>query len=50
MPGSVIVMGTVCRTGVAGLLIGNTAEVVLQQAECAVLAVKPDGFLSPVTL
>jgi len=45
-----IVMGTVCRTGVAGVLIGNTAEVVLQQAQCSVLAVKPDGFLSPVTL
>jgi nucleotide-binding universal stress UspA family protein len=43
-----IVMGTVGRTGVAGLFIGNTAEVVLQQVDCSVLAVKPDGYVSPV--
>lgn len=45
-----IVMGTVCRTGIAGLLIGNTAETVLRQVDCAVLAVKPQGFVSPVGL
>jgi nucleotide-binding universal stress UspA family protein len=45
-----MVMGTVCRTGLAGFLIGNTAEVVLRQVTCSVLAVKPDGFLSPVSL
>ena len=43
-----IVMGTVCRTGVAGFLIGNTAESVLQEVGCAVLAVKPIGFETPV--
>jgi nucleotide-binding universal stress UspA family protein len=43
-------MGTISRTGVAGLLIGNTAERVLQKANCSVLAVKPDGFSSPVRL
>jgi nucleotide-binding universal stress UspA family protein len=45
-----IVMGTVCRTGVAGFFIGNTAENVLQQADCSVLTVKPEGFVSPVKL
>ena len=45
-----IVMGTVCRTGLPGLIIGNTAEDVLRQVECSVLAVKPEGFTSPVTL
>ena len=45
-----MVMGTVSRTGVAGLLIGNTAETVLQQVQCSVLAVKPDGFVSPVSV
>lgn len=45
-----IVMGTVCRTGVAGLLIGNTAEKALRLVDCSVLTVKPDGFVSPVTL
>ena len=45
-----LVMGTVCRTGVAGFFIGNTAENVLQQVECSLLAVKPEGFVSPVRL
>lgn len=45
-----IVMGTVCRTGVAALFVGNTAEKVLQQADSSVLTVKPDGFVSLVTL
>jgi len=45
-----IVMGTVCRTGLSGVLIGNTAENVLGQANCSVLTVKPEGFTSPVTL
>lgn len=44
----VIVMGTVCRTGIAGLLIGNTAETILRQVKCSVLTVKPDGFVTPV--
>ena len=45
-----IVMGTVCRTGFAGFFIGNTAESVLQQVNCSVLVLKPDGFVSPVKL
>ena len=45
-----VVMGTVARTGIAGLVIGNTAERLLQRIPCSVLAVKPDGFESPVTL
>jgi len=44
-----IVMGTVCRTGVPGLIIGNTAETVLRMVDCAVLTVKPPGFVTPVT-
>lgn len=43
-----IVMGTVGRTGVPGLLIGNTAETILNRIGCAVLAVKPPGFVSPI--
>ena len=46
----VIVMGTVCRVGVPGLFIGNTAERVLRHVSCSVLTVKPEGFVSPVTL
>jgi len=45
-----VVMGTVARTGISGLLIGNTAEMILTQIDCSVLAVKPEGFVSPVTL
>ncbi len=45
-----IVMGTVSRSGVSGLLMGNTAELVLQQVNCSVLTAKPDGFESPVTV
>ena len=43
-----VVMGTVARTGIAGVIIGNTAEAVLSQLNCSVLAVKPEGFKSPV--
>lgn len=43
-----LVMGTVCRTGVRGLFIGNTAEEVLGRVDCSLLTVKPDGFVSPV--
>jgi len=43
-----IIMGTVCRTGIPGLLIGNTAEKILHRINCSVLALKPDGFISPV--
>jgi len=43
-----VIMGTVCRTGVAGFLIGNTAETTLSEVSCAVLAVKPEGFVTPV--
>jgi universal stress protein E len=47
---SLIVMGTVCRTGVAGFLIGNTAERVLRQVNCSVLTIKPDAFECPLKL
>ncbi|MFP7674121.1 universal stress protein [Marivita sp. S0852] len=43
-----IVMGTLARTGVAGLFIGNTAETILNHVTCSVLTVKADGFVSPV--
>jgi universal stress protein E len=46
----VVVLGTVGRSGLAGLLIGNTAENVLQRLDCSVLALKPRGFASPVGL
>ncbi len=45
-----VVMGTVARTGIPGLLMGNTAETILNQIDCSVLAIKPPGFVTPVTL
>jgi nucleotide-binding universal stress UspA family protein len=46
----VVVLGTLSRAGIAGVLIGNTAEKVLRQVDCSVLAVKPESFVSPVRL
>lgn len=43
-----VIMGTVGRTGIQGLIIGNTAEAILDQLSCSVIAVKPQGFTSPV--
>lgn len=43
-----IVMGTVMRSGIPGLLMGRTAENVLRQVDCSILGVKPSGFISPV--
>jgi nucleotide-binding universal stress UspA family protein len=45
---SVVVMGTLARSGVAGLLIGNTAETTLGSLRSSIIAVKPDGFVSPI--
>lgn len=45
-----IVMGTVARTGIRGLIMGNTAETILEQIDCSVLAIKPPGFVTPVAL
>lgn len=45
-----LVLGTLGRAGLQGLFIGNAAETVLNRVSCSVLAVKPEGFMSPVTL
>lgn len=44
----VVVLGTVARTGLSGVLIGNTAENIINTLGCPVIAVKPDGFVSPL--
>lgn len=46
----ILVMGTVARTGVPGVFIGNTAESILDQIDCSVLAIKPQGFQTPIEL
>ena len=45
-----VVMGTVGRTGIPGYIIGNTAESVLGELDCLILAVKPAEFVSPITV
>jgi len=45
-----VIMGTVARTGLPGFIIGNTAENVLNQVECSVLTLKPEGFVTPVSV
>lgn len=44
----ILVMGTVARTGIPGFIIGNTAENILQKLSCSLMALKPQGFVSPV--
>lgn len=43
-----LVIGTVARGGLAGHLVGNTAERVIGHLRCGVFAVKPVGWKSPV--
>ena len=43
-----VVMGTVGRSGIPGLLIGNTAETILGEVSCSALTLKPHGFITPV--
>lgn len=45
-----VILGTVGRTGVSGFIMGNTAEAILHQLDCSVLAIKPPNFVSPVTV
>lgn len=45
-----VVIGTVGRVGISAALIGNTAEHVIDELNCDVLAIKPDGFESPITV
>ena len=44
----ILVMGTVGRSGIPGFVIGNTAENVLQNLNCSLIAIKPNGFMTPI--
>jgi universal stress protein E len=43
-----ISLGTVGRSGIKGVLLGNTAEKVLGTCDCSILTVKPADFVSPI--
>ncbi|MGY3916224.1 universal stress protein [Aeromonas australiensis] len=45
----VLVMGTLARTGIQGFVMGNTAENILKGIDCALVALKPTGFISPIS-
>jgi universal stress protein E len=44
---AIVVMGALSRSGFKRLLIGNTAERVLDRLSCDVLVVKPPGLVKP---
>ena len=43
----VLVMGTVWRGGAAGVLVADAAQDALARVDCSVLAVKPEGLITP---
>ncbi|MCG8589196.1 MAG: universal stress protein [Proteobacteria bacterium] len=43
-----VVLGSLGRVGIAGLLIGETAETLIRSVRSSILVVKPPGFVSPV--
>ncbi len=43
-----LVMGTLARSGINGLLIGNIAEKIVNEVECSLLVVKPERFSCPI--
>lgn len=45
---NLVVMATHARGGVAGMLLGNTAERLLPDLPCSLLVIKPDDFVSPI--
>lgn len=44
-----VILGTVGRTGLSAAIIGNTAEHVIDSINCDLLAIKPDGYKSPIS-
>ena len=46
----VLVMGTVARTGIPGFIMGNTAENILHELSCSIVAIKPPGFVCPINI
>lgn len=42
-----LILGTVCRTGLAAFWLGNTAEDVLPRVDCDVLLLRPQDYFDP---
>ncbi|WP_372881085.1 universal stress protein UspE [Psychromonas sp.] len=45
-----VILGTVGRSGLSATLLGHTAEQVIDNLDCDLLALKPAGFISPIKL
>ncbi|MFT6925979.1 MAG: universal stress protein E [Psychromonas sp.] len=45
-----VILGTVGRSGLSATLLGHTAEQVIDNLNCDLLALKPAGFISPIKL
>jgi universal stress protein E len=45
-----VILGTVGRSGLSATLLGHTAEQVIDNLNCDLLALKPQGFISPIKL
>jgi universal stress protein E len=43
-----LIMGTIGQAGILGVMIGDTAERILPELTCSLLAIKPPEFISPV--
>ncbi|MBY4675071.1 universal stress protein [Marinobacterium arenosum] len=44
-----LVLGTIGRSWIPGLIIGNSAESIVNESKSSVLVLKPKGFVSPIT-
>ncbi len=47
---NVLVMASQARGGVAGMVLGNTAEKLLSEIPCSLIVIKPDDFQCPISL
>lgn len=45
-----VVMGTIAKAGVSGLLVGNTAEQTFSRIGCSILGLKPNNLTCPIRL
>ncbi|MGJ8582150.1 MAG: universal stress protein UspE, partial [Psychromonas sp.] len=45
-----VILGTVGRSGIGLTLLGHTAEQVIDKLDSDLLALKPEGFISPIKL
>lgn len=44
-----VILGTTGRTGLSAVFIGNTAEHTIDSLNCDLLALKPEGYVSPLS-